>query len=87
MRYLPLALLLLSFGCRTFIVHYTHEDGDKKTTCYARDTVIGQGFTKSENKGTCSFTSETSETGFSDNAEPVLKSLTEGAAKGLSPGL
>ncbi len=86
MRWLPLALLLLVLGCRTTVAITTLEVAGVKIRCVERDTVIGTGSVDVKITNLCgTFASQSSETGFSEQAAPVLKNLTEGAAEGLSP--
>lgn len=82
MRSLLAALLLIALsGCATAVskvdLSIKYANGDRarmRATC--RDTVIGQGFTYSEIQGHCgTLERSTSDTGFSDNAAPVLEAL------------
>jgi hypothetical protein len=53
--------------------------------CGVASWVLGTGEIEQVSDGCGNYANSTSDTGFSDNAEPVLGAVTEGAMKALVP--
>ncbi len=79
------AILLLATGCASMNQLCTYGDDDKIKMIRTRSTVVGTGETTIATTGCGALAYSTSDTGFSDNAEPVLGAVTEAAVKALVP--
>ena len=82
---LLIALLSGMLGCAGMnqVCAY-YEDGTLKLQ-RIRSTVIGTGETELVSSDCGQIAYSTRDTGFSDNAEPVLTAVTEAAMKGIVP--
>lgn len=77
-------LLLLALGCaHAHLKQYDATSGVK--ICDIQSWVMGTGETEQVTNACGDYASSTQDTGFSDNAEPVLGAITEAAMKGIVP--
>lgn len=86
MRALAIAALVVLTSCATFRQTCRYEGGElvKQTT---RSTVIGTGETELVSNRCADLAYGTHDTGFSDNAAPVIEAVGAGVAKGLAAGV
>lgn len=82
---LLVVVLFLVLGCASMNQLCIYDDEGELKTIRTRSTVVGTGETTLASTNCAAMVYSTRDTGFSEEAAPVLGAVTEGAMKGLVP--